>query len=895
MAAKSYGSLVTPEKEKLAVQLFEVAIEFEGDALAGYLANIADTEVKARVEDMLAGDYKDEEDSLAERVELATYVAHLPRGRFIDFRKLGSGGFGTVIFANDTYLERSVAIKFLSPRSGMNSELRERFRREAKVTAKLEHRNVVRVWDAQVDDDGLFPYIVSEFVDGQTLRGQLPLVEAVRIAKEIAEVLVESHAKGIMHRDLKPGNVMVMNDGRVKVLDFGIAKLIKGDGAVDLDAPTLFQTTEGKVLLTLPYASPEQLGKQKHDERSDLWSLGVVLFEMVSGIRPFSDGLSEQFYEINNGPPVLPSLTPPPPPKLVAILNQSLAPKIQDRYQSAAELKADLDQLLDLLQPAAQQPSRGESRIFGLPVEVELPFLHLEEQQEPNVALPAVALSQINEFKDMPFDLGTVWGLDRSSFIGVLAGSNGDVVYNSLQSVERLLNDELKTQTRLRLPTRWWMKVSATKLSNGPKALADISGSLIQDHELFLQLGDRFASGELIPGLFLELNTHERSHQMTTTLNWVRGLFALGTALSQVAVVIQVTGNSSDKAIQDAASLLAKLNDLNLGVSSELVVVREKPVYRKHQPEVPDDPLDRIGKPVGFHFSSWVAAAVINAGDEWGESQEQEFDGIVTALRQYRSSTPPDLRGSSARQVTGELEKIVTRLELPQVFKQFLLLVHRYLPEYISAMVKAFAKSEFPGVSKTSLVFATQSDTFVDAWVDGYFDGQKSPLSAEDFRPLQGRRPYIDDFVLGLLRRYIRGQNRDEIMNQIEGISRVLSPDILQICWLCFRRIGLKDALKSLRPKSLIYLLRAELNSAIDEIDLSKTSLQNAEIWWLHQGLEPSSNRLQKRLELNSQCRAVFGLASATEWQQLSKQRDLAQAVTICRRGRPLVFNSLSE
>ncbi|WP_143143727.1 Stk1 family PASTA domain-containing Ser/Thr kinase [Agrococcus sp. Marseille-P2731] len=266
---------------------------------------------------------------------------------------IGQGGMAEVHLARDTRLDRQVAVKLLKPELSKDPEFRTRFRQEAQSAARMSHPTVVRVFDAgeepTVDahgDPAAVPYIVMEYVDGRMVKdiiaeGPLPEAEAVRITKGILTALEYSHRAGIVHRDIKPGNVMVTPGGQIKVMDFGIAR------AVSETSANVAQT--GTILGTAGYFSPEQARGESVDARTDLYSTGVILFELLTGRPPFSadTAVGVAYQHVAEEPPTTSSITPGITPEMDSVVTKALRKPRDDRFQSATEFKQSLDDALD--------------------------------------------------------------------------------------------------------------------------------------------------------------------------------------------------------------------------------------------------------------------------------------------------------------------------------------------------------------------------------------------------------------------------------------------------------------------------------------------------------------------------------------------------------------------
>ena len=218
-------------------------------------------------------------------------------GRYEIRSKIGKGGMGEVYLAIDTELDRKVAIKILPEAVASNQQRLQRFIQEAKAASALNHPNILTIHE--IGSTGPSRFIATEFIDGATLRPRITqganLAEILEIAIQTAGALTAAHAAGIIHRDIKPENIMVRPDGIAKVLDFGLAKLSESESiTIDTQTPTRFKTDPGTVVGTAIYMSPEQARGMAVDERTDIFSLGVVVYEMVAGRLPFDGSTSSE-------------------------------------------------------------------------------------------------------------------------------------------------------------------------------------------------------------------------------------------------------------------------------------------------------------------------------------------------------------------------------------------------------------------------------------------------------------------------------------------------------------------------------------------------------------------------------------------------------------------------
>jgi eukaryotic-like serine/threonine-protein kinase len=337
---------MTPERFRKIEELYHAAREGTPEERAALLAQ-ADPELRREVELLLSrpsgGEFLDRPalQNAPELLEDST-VTHLAGQSVSHYRileMLGAGGMGVVYKAFDTKLDRHVALKFLPTHLRGNEELKRRLKEEARAASTLDHPNIVVIHDIGETQDGDV-FIAMAFHEGATLRdriraapGGLPVAEALQIARQIATGLAKAHDRGILHRDIKPGNVIVATDGVTRIIDFGLAK--SGDATL---------TGDGSAKGTPQYMSPEQASGKPVDVRTDLWSLGAVLYEMVSGRAPFrgENHLQVMRAVVEGQPPALRESRPGLSPEIEGIVARALRKDPAKRYQSAGEMARDL-------------------------------------------------------------------------------------------------------------------------------------------------------------------------------------------------------------------------------------------------------------------------------------------------------------------------------------------------------------------------------------------------------------------------------------------------------------------------------------------------------------------------------------------------------------------------
>src|SRR5262245_34125606 len=431
-----------PERWRQIESLYYTALERGPTERAAFLveACAGDEELRREVESLLAAHEQSESFLATPAMEVAAQVIAEDRGQTLSGRiishyqvlsLLGAGGMGEVYLAEDTRLRRKVALKLLPAQFTQDAGRALRFQREARAASSLNHPNIITIFEVgQVDGRHFF---CAEYIEGQTLRRRLAgdrikPHESLDVAVQIASALTSAHEAGIVHRDIKPENIMLRHDGLVKVLDFGLAKLteerpgeretgIQGDDPFDSLSFSLSLSTTGVAMGTVRYMSPEQARGEDVEERSDIFSLGVVLYEMISGRPPFEGETLDEVVAaiLEREPPPLAQYAREAPAELQRIVAKALRKKREDRYEAVSDLLLDLKALkeeMELETKARQgrQPKASDARRITIAV-IALMIL----------VAAATAINRLTGKPTVPFQKVDITRLTNNHNIGLSA------------------------------------------------------------------------------------------------------------------------------------------------------------------------------------------------------------------------------------------------------------------------------------------------------------------------------------------------------------------------------------------------------------------------------------------------------------------------------------------
>jgi serine/threonine-protein kinase len=424
---------MTPARLQKIEEIFHAALDQEPDQISAFLdtACEGDELLRRKVEALLASHQRPGSFIETSAVGLATKIIENGQadllvgqtfGHYKLSKRIGAGGMGEVFLATDLIAGRNAALKLLPMRFTGDAERLKRFQQEAQAVVALNHPNILTVYE--IGEDHSTHYIASELIDGETLRqrvehGRIEVGEAVGVAIQVASALAAAHEAGIVHRDINPGNIMLRPDGYVKVLDFGIAKLAEQEAPATMpkdEALLLVETNLGSIIGTVPYMSPEQACGAPADKRTDIWSLGVVLYEMVTGHEPFTGDTPREVMTsiLEKEPPPLTSHIKQTPAELRQIIGKALRKDRTERYQSVSEMVQALKNLRHKLELNAaplwlrwtRSPAALALVVLVAALALALPFYrhrNLTTSSPPEKSIAVLPFIDLSETKDQEY------------------------------------------------------------------------------------------------------------------------------------------------------------------------------------------------------------------------------------------------------------------------------------------------------------------------------------------------------------------------------------------------------------------------------------------------------------------------------------------------------------
>jgi eukaryotic-like serine/threonine-protein kinase len=409
-------------------------------------------------------------------------------GRYEILGLLGRGGMGAVYLARDDSLERSAALKVLLPEFTSDPERVNRFKREARAASALNHPNILTIYEIGEDEKSL--YIAAEHIKGETLRSllehqSLDLASSIRIAEQAASALAAAHQAGIVHRDIKPENIMVREDGFVKILDFGLAKateMMRQSATTDV-----LITRQGMIMGSVPYMSPEQARGRDTDARTDLWALGVVFYEMLTGRSPFqAETTTDTLANIIHSDPLPVAEQIDAPPELYRIVKKSLRKDVEERYQTAKDLSLDLKNL------RREMELEHELELSVSPDRLQQIRSRSGDARQINEQSGAdkINVAEVSSTAASTTDVSTGKSKNRYkaalliSFTVLLVGIAGYFAFSYLTS-KKLITTVFKNPTIEKLPISG--RISSLALSPDGKYLAYVTGDFGKNGRLFLR------------------------------------------------------------------------------------------------------------------------------------------------------------------------------------------------------------------------------------------------------------------------------------------------------------------------------------------------------------------------------------------------------------------------
>jgi serine/threonine protein kinase len=788
-------------------------------------------------------------------------------GKFEVAEYLGSGGFGDVYKIKNQQLRRYEIVKVLRLSHVNDPRFVERFRREAEILSAFTHERIPVVFEADFDSEKSQIWIRMQYISGTTLSRRLKedlgldWKSAVRIAIDVASTLEAAHKKGIIHRDIKPDNIIIVDDEKAWVLDFGIAMMIDFFEP-SFDAPRDRLTKTGMIMGTPGYMSPEQrLDPRSVDSRSDVWSLGAVLFEMIYGSIPSafeSDTLPEPSKSV--------------PDDLVRIIRKAITVGRDTRFQTAQELKVELESLM----PAA---AIALTRRSGNP-------LHLFTPQSVKVT----KLDDSERGSFYPVDLGKAWGLDRGSFLGFAFNPFRIPIFQELNGLEQFVHDALREAETAgaEIADRIWLRVHSEGLTIKKQSIENIYDILISEDKPraieFLNASPK--KGVCLGFVFtlLEEPDYLRFTEMIGSIcAWI---FSTGKSSGwQTAIIF-------DLQWENRPNFAAFLKQ----ISEAMINYPESTTQDCRNEAFLIEPVEGAVIPESSEINSYETILAIIA-QKGGENEVRNWlraaglpsmtmDSIIRKRSFDSESETPHF----SQEEHADLD-LIEYFENGEALQTFLQLVNNFLPLSLGNAICNFARSENSSIILQALLFATRSDYLMDCWLEGGVTGNLESQFRDGFYH-EAKTSVVEALVLACVRRINSGKNVDLLSDLL--ITLRSSSDLPKKRLIDHTRgaIKLSELLDHATMKDFWLYSRCGIGTDVINNSMERFNIEDFQYWRCFATTVLDRAQVRSLLGLEVEKRTVFGLCSRAEWKETQQDPLLRGYVNNCRSHRQLCFQT---
>ena len=492
-----------------------------------------------------------------------------------------------------------------------------------------------------------------------------------------------------------------------------------------------------------------------------------------------------------------------------------------------------------------------------------------------------------------PFDLGSVWGLNRGSFIGLISSSLTNRVFETLVVTERALNDACKSVGKEnQFQTRKWLRISPAPFPNGPANVSDVWSSVDdQGNPLLLDLKTKGVDGNTSIGIYLEIDCSKENDSILATLyQWARILYKTIFLNNQLILIINFS-SSPKIAKQYIFELRKTIEVLKIPIDS-LTTWTTPHIWSSY--ELQGLPvIDARGYKEGSCLYSWLSSALSNRDNPGGANNNEEklasFGMVLEEYEKLKTNHFGSQLECSAKAVISDIELMAADLKV--VFcRQFLGIIGKYLPDRISELVYACATSNYSDIRRQALIYSSKSDHLMDIWVVGMEFIEKgfpegNELTAD---PIEG--PFLTELVLGILRRIRRNKDGNYWLEKIRVLMPIMNRDLKRTCDLCMDILPEKVFLQSANLQELLYVFRSGYQIKQPNTIFDGASIKDAKYWWFVMAYPLHKDVLEVLISCTVEKRSIFGLCSKHEWDLTNSNKDKYQLVLDCRRNQRFSF-----